>query len=158
MVCASIASCFLFKVFVEHQIPRLVGFCIIFLPNALGVFVSWGFVITQISNFIGYIATNGLKLWVTPIAKRPVFTMLASAEKYLASLFRCIFQRCKISAFVGSIAQRLLATFSTGAPKIRSTFFNFCWKRTFLRYDRSRHEILQELVIYRPSYWRFVTK
>ena len=86
---------------------------------------------------------------MAPIAKRPVFTMLASAEKYLASLFRRIFQRCKISAFVGSIAQRLLATFSTGAPKIRSTFFNFCWKRTFLRYDRSRHEILQELVYIR---------
>ena len=104
---------------------------------------------TRISSVIGYAVFNGLKLWVAPIAKRPVFTMLASAEKYLSSLFSCIFQRCKISAFVGSIAQRLLATFSTGAPKIRSTLFNFCWKRTFLRYDRSRHEILQELVYIR---------
>ena len=60
-----------------------------------------------------------------PVAERLLAAVLAAAEEYSLTGLGCVFDGRYAGVLVAAIAKRLLATFSTSAPEVGFTFFNF---------------------------------
>ena len=80
-----------------------------------------------------------LQLAVCAVAERLLATLLAAAEEHPLAGLSCVLDGRYAGVLVATVAERLIAALTTGAPEVAFAFFNFDWVGGFLRDDGCCH-------------------